>query len=241
MCGLQWSHGGSRLASGGNDNQLNIWNGYNTTPELSVKAHTGAVKVCTDDSLISPPNPHTADCCRSQLHRRARNASTMQPAATGAPVGAHGAPRPLLPRPRLQCTSYVLRGYGGGTHTFGHAACVSDTTNVLPRAQLCSFKFWRLPVCCRRSRGHHTTQRCWLVVAVQRIHAYAYSTCALTRSYSRSIQAVRCVFNSGATCYPTVTACLSNRFRAQPVLHQHLFLFLLRYQIWHGEETAISS
>lgn len=61
ICGLQWSQDGRLLASGGNDNTLNIWDfasagidatngggGRNevTTPLHSLCEHLAAVKVC---------------------------------------------------------------------------------------------------------------------------------------------------------------------------------------------------
>lgn len=46
VCGLRWNHDGTQLASGGNDNQLNIWNVNNSSnaPEFSLTHHTAAVR-----------------------------------------------------------------------------------------------------------------------------------------------------------------------------------------------------
>lgn len=45
ICGLQWSKDGTLLASGGNDNLLNIWeNGNFEIPKYSFTQHTAAVK-----------------------------------------------------------------------------------------------------------------------------------------------------------------------------------------------------
>eukprot|EP01113_Clastostelium_recurvatum_P018882 TRINITY_DN22254_c0_g1_i1.p1 TRINITY_DN22254_c0_g1~~TRINITY_DN22254_c0_g1_i1.p1 ORF type:complete len:487 (+),score=123.40 TRINITY_DN22254_c0_g1_i1:102-1463(+) len=47
VCGLKWSHDGSQLASGGNDNQLNIWNVDSqdqSAPAFSLTDHTAAVR-----------------------------------------------------------------------------------------------------------------------------------------------------------------------------------------------------
>ena len=48
VCGLQWSPSGRYLASGGNDNVVNIWNtsGFGS-PHMTFKEHSAAVKVCT--------------------------------------------------------------------------------------------------------------------------------------------------------------------------------------------------
>ena len=44
LCGLKWSPDDRELASGGNDNQLNIWNSSSTTPVLRFQEHLAAVK-----------------------------------------------------------------------------------------------------------------------------------------------------------------------------------------------------
>ena len=45
VCGLKWSPDGSQLASGGNDNIVNIWDAGKTTPKFSMTEHQAAVKV----------------------------------------------------------------------------------------------------------------------------------------------------------------------------------------------------
>lgn len=46
VCGLEWSHNGRLLASGGNDNIVNVWeNDSRTTPLHSLREHSAAVKV----------------------------------------------------------------------------------------------------------------------------------------------------------------------------------------------------
>ena len=50
VCGLQWSPNGRFLASGGNDNIVNIWDMYSlepwNNPITTFKEHKAAVKVC---------------------------------------------------------------------------------------------------------------------------------------------------------------------------------------------------
>jgi WD40 repeat protein len=45
VCGLKWSPSGTQLASGGNDNVLNIWQAGAQTPLHSLTDHRAAVKV----------------------------------------------------------------------------------------------------------------------------------------------------------------------------------------------------
>lgn len=47
VCGLKWSHDDRELASGGNDNQLLVWNQHNQKPILRLTEHTAAVKAIT--------------------------------------------------------------------------------------------------------------------------------------------------------------------------------------------------
>ncbi|KAL0382033.1 UNVERIFIED_CONTAM: protein FIZZY-RELATED 3 [Sesamum calycinum] len=44
VCGLKWSHDDRELASGGNDNQLLVWNQHSQQPILKLTEHTAAVK-----------------------------------------------------------------------------------------------------------------------------------------------------------------------------------------------------
>jgi cell division cycle protein 20 (cofactor of APC complex) len=44
VCGLEWRSDGSQLASGGNDNVVNIWDARSTAPKFSKTNHKGAVK-----------------------------------------------------------------------------------------------------------------------------------------------------------------------------------------------------
>lgn len=45
VCGLKWSPSGGQLASGGNDNMLNIWQPGATQPLHRLASHQAAVKV----------------------------------------------------------------------------------------------------------------------------------------------------------------------------------------------------
>ena len=53
VCGLKWSFDQQQLASGGNDNRLNIWSLHSTTPTASLLRHTAAVK-----ALAWSPHQH---------------------------------------------------------------------------------------------------------------------------------------------------------------------------------------
>ena len=66
VCGLKWSYDDQQLASGGNDNQLFVWNSHSSSPILRCSEHTAAVK-----AIAWSPHQHgllasgggTADRC----------------------------------------------------------------------------------------------------------------------------------------------------------------------------------
>ncbi|XP_063932465.1 anaphase-promoting complex subunit cdc20-like [Zophobas morio] len=65
VCGLQWSPGNTQLASGGNDNVLNIWDPHKyTSPLFSLTDHQAAVKAlawCPWQSSLLASGGGTAD------------------------------------------------------------------------------------------------------------------------------------------------------------------------------------
>ncbi|GER36680.1 WD-repeat cell cycle regulatory protein [Striga asiatica] len=66
VCGLKWSHDDRELASGGNDNQLLVWNQHSQQPILKLTEHTAAVKAIAwsphQNSLLASGGG-TADRC----------------------------------------------------------------------------------------------------------------------------------------------------------------------------------
>ncbi|XP_031486960.1 protein FIZZY-RELATED 3 [Nymphaea colorata] len=66
VCGLKWSHDDRELASGGNDNQLLIWNLQSQQPHLRLTEHTAAVKAISwspHQSGLLASGGGTADRC----------------------------------------------------------------------------------------------------------------------------------------------------------------------------------
>lgn len=68
VCGLKWSPDGRYLASGGNDNMVNVWSGVTQSPDpiCSLSEHTGAVKAlawCPWQSNILASGGGTSDRC----------------------------------------------------------------------------------------------------------------------------------------------------------------------------------
>ncbi|WCJ19639.1 hypothetical protein M5689_001923 [Euphorbia peplus] len=66
VCGLKWSCDDRELASGGNDNQLLVWNQHSQHPILKLTEHTAAVKAITwspHQSNLLASGGGTADRC----------------------------------------------------------------------------------------------------------------------------------------------------------------------------------
>jgi cell division cycle protein 20 (cofactor of APC complex) len=67
VCGLKWSEDGMQLASGGNDNILNVWDeGRTTAPRFRLDHHTSAVKAlawCPWQAGLLASGGGTADRC----------------------------------------------------------------------------------------------------------------------------------------------------------------------------------
>ncbi|KAK9070517.1 hypothetical protein SSX86_010919 [Deinandra increscens subsp. villosa] len=66
VCGLKWSHDDRELASGGNDNQLLVWNQHSAQPLLKLTEHTAAVKAIAwspHQSNLLVSGGGTADRC----------------------------------------------------------------------------------------------------------------------------------------------------------------------------------
>eukprot|EP00246_Nothoceros_aenigmaticus_P015858 TRINITY_DN6858_c0_g1_i1.p1 TRINITY_DN6858_c0_g1~~TRINITY_DN6858_c0_g1_i1.p1 ORF type:complete len:526 (+),score=59.29 TRINITY_DN6858_c0_g1_i1:154-1731(+) len=88
VCGLKWSYDERELASGGNDNRLNVWNMQSTQPVLTFNDHTAAVK-----AIAWSPHQHgvlasgggTADRC-IRFWNTATNSGALSCVDTGSQV-----------------------------------------------------------------------------------------------------------------------------------------------------------
>lgn len=66
VCGLKWSPNGEQLASGGNDNLLNIWDVNSTQPRFTMDHHQAAVKAlawCPWQTNLLASGGGTAGAC----------------------------------------------------------------------------------------------------------------------------------------------------------------------------------
>ncbi|OQS00967.1 cell division cycle 2, cofactor of APC complex [Achlya hypogyna] len=89
VCGLSWSPDGSKLASGGNDNALCLWNHMGTTPAHKLMDHCAAVKAlawCPWERNVLASGGGTAD--RTIKLWNAQTGALLQSTDTGSQVCA---------------------------------------------------------------------------------------------------------------------------------------------------------
>lgn len=66
VCGIQWRPDGNQLASGGNDNIVNIWDARSSIPQFTKTTHTAAVKAvswCDYQSSLLSTGGGSSDKC----------------------------------------------------------------------------------------------------------------------------------------------------------------------------------
>ena len=66
MCGLEWSPDDRELASGGNDNQLYVWNAASTNPLVRFSDHVVRHE-CLEQSCKGSVGSITAVCVSASL------------------------------------------------------------------------------------------------------------------------------------------------------------------------------
>lgn len=97
VCGLKWSLDGTTLASGGNDNQLNIWNTSRISPVYSLNEHIAAVKAlawCPWQPNLLATGGGTAD--RTIKFWNTSSGSLLNSIDTGSQVCSLQVPYPTL-------------------------------------------------------------------------------------------------------------------------------------------------
>ena len=89
VCGLKWAPGGAQLASGGNDNILNVWDAGETAPRHTMLHHQAAVKAlawCPHQAGLLASGGGTAD--RKICFWNSASGALVQEVDTGSQVCA---------------------------------------------------------------------------------------------------------------------------------------------------------
>jgi len=176
VCGIEWRPDGLQLATGGNDNIVNIWDARSTTPQFTKTAHSAAVKALawcpTHASLLATGGGsacrkihfwNTATGARvntidtqsqvSSLHWGYSNGVGMELAAT------HGFPNndiSVYAYPTLQKTGVVIDAHE--CRVLG--SCLSpDRTTLATVAADENLKFWKMFDSIEDSRPENLTEK----------------------------------------------------------------------------------
>ncbi|KAF0689567.1 Aste57867_18986 [Aphanomyces stellatus] len=159
VCGLAWSPDGTKLASGGNDNALCVWNHMQTRPLHKLTQHVAAVKAlawCPWERHVLASGGGTAD--RTIKLWNVQSGSLLQSMDTGSQVCAllwssGGAEKELLSSHGYAQNELCLWEYPsmvkikeltGHTARVLHLAASPDRTTVVSGAADETLRFWNI-------------------------------------------------------------------------------------------------
>eukprot|EP00658_Telonema_sp_P-2_P075151 TRINITY_DN6457_c0_g1_i1.p1 TRINITY_DN6457_c0_g1~~TRINITY_DN6457_c0_g1_i1.p1 ORF type:complete len:349 (-),score=82.93 TRINITY_DN6457_c0_g1_i1:200-1246(-) len=157
VCGLKWSPNGEQLASGGNDNVLNIWNAGESTAAHKLTAHQAAVKALawcpwqantlasgggTADRHIRFWNTQTGACLNS-VDTRSQVCSLVWSKHERELLSSHGFSQNQLTVWRFPSMTKVTE-LNGHTSRVLHTALSPDGTTVVSAAADETLRFWKV-------------------------------------------------------------------------------------------------
>ena len=158
VCGLKWSPNGTKLASGGNDNILNIWDVNSTgAPKHRIEAHSAAVKAlawCPWQNDLLASGGGTADrcvkfwnansgSCLSSIDTKSQVCSILWNAEHKEVVTSHGFSQNQLTvwkYPTMQKVAELT----GHTSRVLHMAMSPDGRTVVSAAGDETLRFWKI-------------------------------------------------------------------------------------------------
>lgn len=157
VCGLKWSLDGKQLASGGNDNLLNIWKLEDNAPQFTFEDHQAAVKALawcpwqpnllasgggTADRTIKFWNTQTGTLLNS-VDTESQVCSILWSAQRKELVSSHGFSKNQLIVWKYPSMTKVTE-LTGHTSRVLHLAQSPDGTSVMSASADESLKFWRI-------------------------------------------------------------------------------------------------
>jgi cell division cycle protein 20 (cofactor of APC complex) len=157
VCGLRWSPDGTQLASGSNDNLLNIWSLSYTRPVFTLAQHTAAVKAIswcpwqrnllasgggTADKTIKFWNTSTGACLHS-LDTKSQVCSLQWSKHVKELVSSHGFSQNQLAIWKYPTMVKQAELTGHGNRVL-HTAMSPDGTTVVSAAADETLRFWRV-------------------------------------------------------------------------------------------------
>jgi len=162
VCGLKWSPNGMQLASGGNDNLLNIWDaadaiGHGPAPKYTLNAHQAAVKALawcpwqentlasgggTADRCIRFWNSQTGACLNT-VDTKSQVCSLVWNPHEKELLSSHGFSQNQLTIWKFPQMTKVTE-LTGHTSRVLHTALSSDGTTVVSAAADETLRFWKV-------------------------------------------------------------------------------------------------
>jgi cell division cycle protein 20 (cofactor of APC complex) len=157
VCGLKWSPSGDQLASGGNDNVLNIWNAGQSSAAFRCTQHQAAVKALawcpwqantlasgggTADRTIRFWNTQTGACLNS-VDTKSQVCSLVWNKHERELLSSHGFSQNQLTVWRFPSMSKVTE-LTGHTSRVLHTALSPDGTTVVSAAADETLRFWKV-------------------------------------------------------------------------------------------------
>jgi len=161
VCGLKWSPNGLQLASGGNDNLLNIWDagvsGYAPPPKYTLNAHQAAVKALawcpwqentlasgggTADRCIRFWNTQTGACLNT-VDTKSQVCSLIWSPHEKELLSSHGFSQNQLTIWKFPQMTKITE-LTGHTSRVLHTALSADGTSVVSAAADETLRFWKV-------------------------------------------------------------------------------------------------
>jgi cell division cycle protein 20 (cofactor of APC complex) len=161
VCGLKWSPNGMQLASGGNDNRVNIWNvdamGNSPPPQHTFNAHQAAVKALawcpwqenclasgggTADRTIRFWNTQTGSCLNT-VDTKSQVCSLVWSPHERELLSSHGFSQNQLTVWKFPQMTKVTE-LTGHTSRVLHTALSADGTTVVSAAADETLRFWKV-------------------------------------------------------------------------------------------------
>ena len=157
VCGLKWSPDGTQLASGGNDNILNIWDASSSQPRFSLTHHRAAVKALAwcpwQPHLLASGGGSYDKCikfwntvsgnCTSSIDTGSQVCSLLWSLDSKEIVSSHGYADNQLSVWRYPSMTKVVDLYGHSSRVL-HMAMSPDGQTVVSGAADENLKFWRI-------------------------------------------------------------------------------------------------
>ncbi|MCL4419903.1 WD40 repeat domain-containing protein, partial [Patescibacteria group bacterium] len=157
VCGLKWNRDGTQLASGGNDNLLNVWSMNQETPQFTMEDHLAAVKAiawCPWQPNLLASGGGTADKCikfwntqtgvmLDSVETDSQVCSLLWSTLRKELISSHGFSKNQLAVWKYPTMKQSIE-FTGHTSRVLHMALSPDGSTVMSASADETLKFWRI-------------------------------------------------------------------------------------------------